>query len=82
MTVNIAIDALSNSNNCTGFDIFICPPDGNCSDGDSAGEDDPQVHNLFRGQLLAQCELRISTIETDGMVVLDEAENLEKMQSS
>ena len=40
-----------------GADIFICLPDGNCSDEVSADEADPQLHNLSRRQLLAQCEL-------------------------
>ena len=40
-----------------GADIFICLPDGNCSDEDSADEADLQLHNLSRRQLLAQCEL-------------------------
>ena len=82
MTVNDAIDALSNSSNWAGADIFICPPDGNCSDEDSADEDDPQLHNLSRRQLLAQCQFQISTTETNEMVVLDEVENLAKMRPS
>ena len=36
LTVNDAIDALSNSNKWAGTDIFICSPDGNCSDENSA----------------------------------------------
>ena len=37
LTDNDAIDALRNSNKWAG-DIFACPPDGNCSDEDSADD--------------------------------------------
>ena len=34
LTVNVAIDTLSNSNNWVGADVFIWPPKGNCYDED------------------------------------------------
>ena len=36
-----------------GADIFICPPDGNCSDEDSTDKADPQLHYLSRRQFLS-----------------------------
>ena len=82
MTVNDAIDVLCNSNKWAGADIYICPPDSNCSDQDSAGEEDLQLHNLSRRQLLAQCGLQVATTDTDEMVVTDKVEKLEMMSSS
>ena len=82
MTVDDDIDALSNSNKWAGVDIFICPPDGNCSDEDSADEKDHQLYDLSRRQLFAQCELQVATTETDEMVVIDQVEKLEMMSSS
>ena len=81
MTVNDAIDPLCNSNKWVGADIFICPPDSNCSDQDSADED-LQLHNLSRRQLHARCGLQVATTDTDEMVVTDKVEKLEMMSSS
>ena len=56
LTVNDAIDSLSNSNKWAGADTFICPPHCSCSDEDSADGEDPQLHDLSWRQLLSQCE--------------------------
>lgn len=79
LTVNDAIGALSNSKKWAGADIFICPPDSNCSFEDSPDEADPQLRNLSLGQLLVQYELQIVTTDTDEMVAIDQVENLEMM---
>ena len=52
LTVNDAIDALSNSNRLVGADIFICPPDGNCLDKDSADEEDLNFIIYLKGNCL------------------------------
>ena len=82
LTVNDAIGALSNSKKWAGADIFICPPDSNCSFEDSPDEEDPQLRNLSLGQLLIQYELQIVTTDTDEMVAIDQVENLEMMSWS
>ena len=64
LTVNDVKDA---SKNWPGADIFICPPDENFPGEDSA---DNELYNLSRRQLLGQCELQISTTETDEWLCL------------
>ena len=49
-------------------DLFLVPPnDVNCSDEDSADEEDPQLHNLSKKQLLADCELKL--IKNDDEII-------------
>ena len=52
---------MSSSTNWLGADIYIAPPDdANCSDEDSADDDNPNLHNLSGKQLMANCELQVT----------------------
>ena len=81
LTVNDAIDALSNSGLVLIF--FIYP-----SDGISMNMKIQQMKKILNfiiyleGELLAQCELHVATTENDEMVVIGQVEKLEIMSSS
>ena len=61
LSVSNALDGLTSSKRWLGADIYIAPPDdGNCSDEDSADADNPQLHNLSRKQLMANCGLQVT----------------------
>ena len=61
LSVNNAIDGLSSSTNWLGTDIYIAPPhDVNCSDEDSADDDNPHLRNLSGKQLMANCERQVT----------------------
>ena len=65
-SLNDALDTLNKDNKWAGADIFIAPPDdANCSAEDSADEEDPQMYNLSKKQLLADCELRLHNGDDD-----------------
>ena len=80
--MNDALDTLANRNNWIGADLFLVPPnDVNCSDEDSADEEGPQLHNLSKKQLLADCELKL-TKNDDEIIVIGEKEVAEPETSS
>ena len=72
---------MSSSTSWLGADIYIAPPDdANCSDEDSADDDNPHLHNLSGKQLMANCELQVTGYDdndvrvihdTDGLVEID-----------
>ena len=77
LTVNEALNTLASDRQWVAADLFIAPPDdANCSDEDSADEADPQLHNLSKQQLLAQCQLRLRQNDTDEVVELDGDNNI------
>ena len=60
-SVNNALDGLSSSTHWLGADIYIGPPDNvNCSNEDSADDDNPHLHNFSRKQLMANCEFQVT----------------------
>ena len=76
---------MSSSTSWLGADIYIAPPDdANCSDEDSADDDNPHLHNLSGKQLMANCELQVTGYDddndvrvihdTDGLAEIDEDE--------
>ena len=72
LTINEALDILASNNQWVGADLFMTTPeDANCSDEDSADEEDPHQHNLSKKQLLAQCQLRLRENGSDEMREID-----------
>ena len=70
LTVNDAIDVLVTKTNWIGAKLFLSPPDDvNCSNEDSANEDDLQLSSFSKKQLLAQCQLR--TTQNNGDETVD-----------
>ena len=69
LSVNNALDGLSSSTNWLGAEIYIAPPDNaNCSNEDSADDDNPHLHNLSGKQLMANCELQVTGYDDDNDV--------------
>ena len=73
---------MSSSSHWLGADIYIAPPDdANCSDEDSADDDNPHLHNFSRKQLMTNCELQVTGYDdnndvrvihdTDGLAEID-----------
>ena len=58
LSINDALDGLSSSTNWLCADIYFAPPDdANCSNEDSAYDDNPHLHNLSGKQLMGNYEL-------------------------
>ena len=73
LTVNDAIDVLATNTNRFGTELFLSPPDDvNCFDEDSGDEDDPQLSDFSKKQLLAQCHLRITQNNGDETAEIDD----------
>ena len=77
LSMRDALDGLTSSKRWLGANIYIAPPDdGNCSDEDSADDDNPQLHNLSRKQLMANCELQVTCYDDDDVKVMQDADHL------
>ena len=79
MSLNDAIDCLAdNEAGWMGADVYITPPDDiYCSDGDSGGEEEGNITNFSKGQLLSHCELQVQPVDPDCDILI--LENCEEM---
>ena len=71
LSVNDVLDGLCSSKSWLCTNIFPTPPDGNCSD-----EEDPQLCNLSKRQLLSTCELQVVRNDDDEVQVICDKEGL------